>query len=291
MKPAILEIVRKRSISRSSRDTRTPNPASSCARNSTNVSESTRPVSIKSVSTDGTSTCSCSAKSRISWFSRLFDCDMSDVLVLGCQQVEQQAIVGPAVDIVTLPLPPDVLEVQRLQDALRRDVDLDRPGVHDVQAQLGESKREHLRNRFPHAAAIALIAQDRPDRSRLEVPIHVGQAYDADRDIPMVRRIGPEQVDVPLGHDLERYRADHLDSVAEVQPFVIVGLTQPAGHHLDQLRAVQRQQFHRWRTPPATGVGRTYRWHSGAAARKPSSARAAWGRAGLWPATSARPPA
>src|SRR5881396_748029 len=262
MKPAILEIVRKRSISRSSRDTRTPNPASSCAR-----------------------------KSRISWFSRLFDCDMSDVLVLGCQQVEQQAIVGPAVDIVTLPLPPDVLEVQRLQDALRRDVDLDRPGVHDVQAQLGEAKREHLRNRFPRAAAIALIAQDRPDRSRLEVPIHVGQPYDADRDIPMVRRIGPEQVDVPLGHYLERYRADHLDSVAEVQPFVIVGLAQPAGHQLDQLRAVQRQQFHRWRTPPAAGAGRTYRWHSEAAGRTPSSARGAWERAGPWPAPSARPPA
>src|SRR2546426_7895873 len=145
----MLEIVRKRSISRSSRDTRTPNPASSCARNATNVRESTRPVSIKSVSTDGTSTCNCSAKSRISWFSRLFDCDMSDVLVLGCQQVEQQAIVRPAVDIVTLPLPADVLEVQPLQDALRRDVRLDRPGVHHVQAQLGEAKREHLRSRFP----------------------------------------------------------------------------------------------------------------------------------------------
>src|SRR5436189_5636505 len=215
MKPAMLEIVRKRSISKSSRDTRTPNSASSCARNATNVRESTRPVSIKSVSTDGTSTCSFSAKSRLSWSSTFLKSALSDVLVLGGQEVEQQAIVRPAVDMVTLPLPADVLEVQRLQDALRRDVDLDRPGVHDVQAQLGEAKREHRRNRFPRAAAIALIAQDRPDRSRLEVPIHGGQPYDADRDIPMVRRIGPEQVDVPLGHYLERYRADHLDSVAE----------------------------------------------------------------------------
>src|SRR5207245_262545 len=141
MKRAMLEIVRKRSISRSSRDTRIPNPASSWARNSTKVRESTRPVSIKSVSTDGTSTCSCSAKSRLSWSSRFLKSAMSDFLVLGCQQVEQQAIVRPVVDIVPLPLPPDVLEVQRLEDALRRDVDLDRPGVHDVQAQLGESKR------------------------------------------------------------------------------------------------------------------------------------------------------
>src|SRR3989442_2097868 len=117
----MLEIVRKRSISRSSRDTRTPNPASSCARNSTKVRESTRPVSIRSVSTDGTSTWSCSAKSRLSWSSRFLEPGMSDFLVLGGQQVEQQAIVRPAVDIVTLTLPADALEVQPLQNALHRD--------------------------------------------------------------------------------------------------------------------------------------------------------------------------
>src|SRR2546427_11899483 len=246
MKRAMLEIVRKRSISRSSRDTRTPNPASSCARNSTKVSESTRPVSIKSVSTDGTSTCSCSAKSRISWFSRPFGSAMSDVLVLGCQQVEQQAIVRPAVDIVTLPLPADGREVQRLEDALPPDVRLESPGAHSVQPQLAESYREHPRNCFSRAAAVALIAQDRPDRSRLEVPVHVGQPHDADRHVPMVRCVRPEHVDIPLGHNLERYRVDHLDSVAEVQPFVVLRLAEPAGHQLDQLRAVPRQQFHAW---------------------------------------------
>src|SRR2546430_7904579 len=98
-------------------------------------------------------------------------------------------------------------------------------------------------------------------------------------------------VDVPLGHDLQRYRVDHLDSIAEVQPFVVVGLAEPTRHQFDEFRTVQRQQFHRLQTPPATGAGRTYRWHSGAAARTPSSARAAWERVGLWPAPSARPPA
>src|SRR5437870_5719477 len=159
MKHAIREIVRKRSISRSSRDTRISNPASSCARNSTKVRESTRPVSIRSVSTDGTSTFSFSAKSRLSWSSKFLKSAMSDVLVLGGQDVEQQAIVRPAVDIVTLPLPADVLEVQALQDALCRDVDLDRPSAHRAQAQLGESKREHPRYRFFRAAAISLIPQ------------------------------------------------------------------------------------------------------------------------------------
>src|SRR2546430_11156781 len=52
-------------------------------------------------------------------------------------------------------------------------------------------------------------------------------------------------VDVPLGHDLQRYRVDHLDSVAEVQPFVVVGLAEPTRHQFDQFRTVQRQQFHR----------------------------------------------
>src|SRR5437867_10189112 len=115
MKPAMLEIVRKRSISRSSRDTRTPNSASSCARNSTKVRESTRPVSIRSVCTDGTSTFNFSAKSRTSWRWRFRESDMSDVLVLGGQQVEEQAIIRTPVDIVTLPQAPDDFEAESLQ--------------------------------------------------------------------------------------------------------------------------------------------------------------------------------
>src|SRR4029077_20894431 len=255
----------------------------SCAKNSTNARESTSPVSIKSVSTDGTSTWSFSAKSRISWCSRLFESAMSEVLVLGGQDVEQQAIVRPAVDMVTLPLPADVLEVQRLEDALRRDVDLDGPGVHHVQAQVAESYRDHPRNCFSRAAAVALIAQDRPDRSRLEVPIHVGQPDDADRRIRTVRRVGPELVDVTLGHDPERDRADLLDAVAEVQPLVVIGFAEPAGDQLDQVRLVQRQQFHGSRTPPATDACRTSRWHSGASARTLSSATAASAQAAPWP--------
>src|SRR5207249_3108045 len=127
---------------------------------------------------------------------------------------------------------------------------LDRPGAHHAQAQLGESKREHPRHRFRRAAAIPLIAQHRPDRSRLEMPIHVGQPYHTGRDVTVVRRIRPEHVDVPLGHDLQRYRVDHLDSIAEVQPFVVVGLAEPTRHQFDQFRTVQRQQFHRLQTPP-----------------------------------------
>src|SRR5438067_6809914 len=50
--------------------------------------------------------------------------------------------------IVTLPLPPDVLEVQRLEDALRRDVDLDRPGVHDVQRSEERRVGKECRSRW-----------------------------------------------------------------------------------------------------------------------------------------------
>src|SRR6266480_593483 len=71
----------------------------------------------------------------------------------------------------------------------------------------------------------------------------------------------------------------------------VIGFAEPTRHQFDQFRTVQRQQFHRLQTPLATGAGRTYRWHSGAAAQKPSSARAAWERARPWPAPSVRPPA
>src|SRR5947209_538931 len=215
---------------------------------------------------------------------------MSDFLVLASQQVEEQAIVWPPVDIVTLPQPPDVCEAELLQAALRCDVRFDSPGVHHVQPQLGESKREHLRRRLGRAPAVAFIAQYRPERGRLEVPIHVGQSHHADRHIPMIHRIGPEHVDAPLNHDLECYGSDHLDSVAEVQPLVVVRLSQPPRYELDQLRAVQRQQFHYWRTPPATGAGRICRWRSGGGFRTPSTGRAAWERATAWPDPSATRP-
>src|SRR2546427_4618291 len=89
-----------------------PNPSSSSARNSTKIRESTRPVSIKSVSTEGTSTFNFSANSREIRGSRVLESGILDFPVLACQQVEQETIQGVAVDIVTLPLPPDIAKIE-----------------------------------------------------------------------------------------------------------------------------------------------------------------------------------
>src|SRR2546425_4530231 len=87
---------------------------SRCARNSTKVSESTRPVSIKSVSSDGTCTFSLSENSAAMRCSSFVESGMSHGLVLGGQQIVEQAIEPAAVDAVALALPPDVPEVEEI---------------------------------------------------------------------------------------------------------------------------------------------------------------------------------
>src|SRR5437899_4638317 len=116
-----------------------PKSCSRCARNSTKVSESTRPVSIKSVSSDGTCTFSLSENRTAIRRSRFVESGMSHVPVFGGQQIEEQAIEPATVDAVTLPLPPDVPKVEALEHALRRHVRLQGPSVDGLKPQLGES--------------------------------------------------------------------------------------------------------------------------------------------------------
>src|SRR5437867_5342099 len=228
---------------------------SRCARNSTKVSESTRPVSIKSVSSDGTCTFSLSENSAAMRCSSFVESGMSHGLVLGGQQIVEQAIEPAAVDAVALALPPDVPEVEALEHALRRPVRLQGPGVDGLKAQLGEAQREDLVARFGRGTAVALVAQHRPQRSGLELPIHVGQAHHADGKVSVISRVGPDDLDLPLRHDLQRHRRQRLDAVAEVQPLVVLRLAEPVRRQLDQLRAIQRQQFHDSQTPPAADGG------------------------------------
>src|SRR2546429_8507036 len=89
-----------------------PKSCPRCARNSTKVSESTRPVSIKSVSSDGTCTFSLSENSAAMRCPSFVESGMSHGLVLGGQQIVEQAIEPAAVDAVALALPPDVPEVR-----------------------------------------------------------------------------------------------------------------------------------------------------------------------------------
>jgi len=158
--------------------------------------------------------------------------------VLGCEKVEQEAIERTAVDVVTPPLPADVAEVELLEHALRRDIRLDCPRVDGLEPELGEPQREHLVTRLGGVPAVALGAEHRPKRGRLEGTVHVGQAHDPGRRVLLVRCVDAEHMDAPLGHDLERDRRDLLDAVAEVQPLVILGLAEPAGDQLDPFWAI-----------------------------------------------------
>src|SRR5206468_5337037 len=63
--------------------------------------------------------------------------------VLGREQVEQQAIVWPPFDDVTLPLPADEAEVEALQASKRR-VAVHDPGVDRAKPEVPERKGQEL---------------------------------------------------------------------------------------------------------------------------------------------------
>src|SRR3989442_10399345 len=112
---------------------------------------------------------------------------MSHVLMFGGEKVEQKPVQRAAVDVVTLPLPADVLEVEPLENALRGDVRLDGPRVNGPEPQFGKSECEHLRNRWGGAPAVSPVPQYCPERGRFKLPIKVGQSHHTDRQIPVIR--------------------------------------------------------------------------------------------------------
>src|SRR5947209_3455836 len=184
-----------------------PNSRSSCSRSSTKASESSTPVSNRSVSIAGTSTWtlsrmilpirSCTSDSPVT----------SQLLVLGGQDVEQDPVVGSPIDVVALPLPSDEAEIRGRADG-HRWVMLDSPAIDGDQSEFVESHREHLGHRPGGVtlASIGLLAQHRPDRGRLEAAINIVQTDDADRCLVIIGRKDAEHVRLPLTHDLDQQR-------------------------------------------------------------------------------------
>src|SRR3989449_11609551 len=105
------------------------------------------------------------------------------LLVLRRQEVEPQTIVAAAVDVMALSLPADGPEVDIRGDANGRVV-LDDPRVDRVESELQEPEREHLGRRPTRVAAagVRLVAEDDPERGGLEVPGHIAESDDPDRD-------------------------------------------------------------------------------------------------------------
>src|SRR2546426_12240746 len=133
------------------------------------------PVSIKSVSTEGTSTFNFSANSREIRGSRVLESGILDFPVLACQQVEQETIQAVAVDIVTLPLPPDIAKSETLRDFEPRLVGLDGPALDGPESQVAEAQREHSRygpSRIT-TASVGFVAHHRPDHSGLVMPVDI----------------------------------------------------------------------------------------------------------------------
>jgi len=96
------------------------------------------------------------------------------LLVLAGQEIEQQPVVRPAVDIVSLPQPADVPEAEALYEP-KRGVMLHDPGIDRMQAEIPERKGQELRaDEGPDATLAEGFFPSRPPKRRgLEDTIHV----------------------------------------------------------------------------------------------------------------------
>lgn len=164
--------------------------------------------------------------------------------MLRSQNIEEEAVEGPTINVMASPLPADVAEVQTLDQTTRGHIRLYRPDIYRLQAYLGEGKGEDLRPRLDALTAVSLVPKDHPGSRGLEVPVNVAESHRTNRDVIPTRCENPEQMDIPLGHNLEGDRRHMLDSVSEVQPLVVFLFAQPFGDKLDALGRINRQEFH-----------------------------------------------
>src|SRR3989442_1466666 len=264
------------------------NSRSSWARSSTKPIESRAPVSNKSVSADGISRLSPSSNSLAIRPRRSVAPCISDLLVLGRQDVEPQTVVDAAIDIVALPLPADRGEVQAPDDA-QGWVVLDDPRVDGVQTEVREPERdEHRRRpRAVTAGAERLVPQHRPDAGRLEGAVHVRQAAYTDRRGLIVGGEHSNDFRAPLCCDLQPLRGQNLPAVAEIQPLEVLLPGHPAGGEVDELRVLERQQLHGARTSASGTLDRPSHCRFSEVDRTPSSGRGACGSARGGPAADA----
>src|SRR5712691_291021 len=160
--------------------------------------------------------------------------------VLGGKEVEQQPIVGTAVDVVAWTLPADEAEAEALYGPERR-VSLDGPRVDRMKAEIAERERHEFRAGDGRIAAVAegFLPAHPPEHRGFEGAIDAVQADDADGNIVPIRGIDSQKMGFPLRHDLEQRGRDGLSSVPEVQPLVILFPGKPARGQLKRFGRVQ----------------------------------------------------
>jgi len=165
--------------------------------------------------------------------------------VLGCEKVEQQAIVQSPVDGVTLPLPANETAVEALHDPQRRVVVYD-PRIDRVKSEIPKSQTQELRQGEGRIPTIlnGFVAGHDPVSGSSKGAIDAVQPNDPDGHVVPTRRIYPQKMRFPLRHDLEKGGRGNLSSVPKIEPLVILLLPEPAGGELDDFRRVEREELH-----------------------------------------------
>jgi hypothetical protein len=165
--------------------------------------------------------------------------------VLAGEEVEHQAIVEAAVDVMTLPLPADEAEAEAFYGPERR-VMVHGPGIDRMKAEIAERTGQESRTGEGRISPVAEgFLPGRPPKCRgSESAIDTVQAGDSDGSVVAIRRIRSQKMRSPLRHDLKQSGRDDLSSVAEIQPLVVLLSGQPARDQLEELGPVQREQLH-----------------------------------------------
>ena len=162
----------------------------------------------------------------------------------------------------------------------------DDPGSHGMETEILKGQREHLGYGLGRitAAATVLLASDNPEPRGLKIAIHLVETHDPERR-SVLGHVDPEDMRVPLGHDLEQYRRKDLPAVAELQPLVVFLLCQPARDRENEFRGIKRfephklSEFHFARRSYLTEVDQSCRWNFLEDAQMPPSVPAAYSRA------------
>jgi hypothetical protein len=153
--------------------------------------------------------------------------------MLGCENVEQEAIVQSAADAVTLPLSANETAVEAFHDPQRRIIVHD-PRIDRVKSQIPESQTQELRQGEGRIPTIAdgFVAGHDPIRGSSKRAFDTIQPNDPDGLVVPIRRVYPQNMRFPLRHDLEQRGRDDLPSVPKIEPLVVLFLREPAGDQL-----------------------------------------------------------
>jgi hypothetical protein len=124
--------------------------------------------------------------------------------MFGSQKVKQETIMTAAIHIMALPLPADRPKVQTSEHPDHGIITVQSPSIDGMQTQFIKTQGEYFGGGTGRVASTAIffITQNNPAGRRFEIFVNIMQSNHPDRRILRVRCEYPEEINVPLNHNL-----------------------------------------------------------------------------------------